>query len=204
MRKIIVYIATSADGYIARPDGNVDWLDRPGTAGDYGMGAFYRSIDTILWGRKTYQVALEFQKAGIRGAAFDPKVENYIFSHHPPSSAAPPVQFVTGAIPAFARRLRATPGKDIWMMGGASLIASFLDEKEIDEFVIHVIPTLIGEGIPLIAPRHLDVPLQLRSCRRFADGVVRLHYSVVKPKPRKGLGGNARPNKRLKLTGAPK
>src|SRR6266487_924798 len=83
MRKIIVYIATSADGYIARLDGNIDWLTRPRFAGDYGMRAFYRSIDTILWGRKTYDVALEFQKQGIKGAAFDPKVKNYIFSHHP-------------------------------------------------------------------------------------------------------------------------
>src|SRR3989442_1135713 len=88
------------------------------------------------------------QKQGIKGAAFDPKVKNYIFSHHPPASAAPPVEFVREAIPAFARRLRATPGKDIWMMGGAGLIASFLDENEIDEFVIHVIPTLIGERHP--------------------------------------------------------
>ena len=63
-RKIIAYIATSADGYIARLDGSVDWLDRPRTAGDYGIGAFYRSIDTILWGRKTYDMALEFQKQG--------------------------------------------------------------------------------------------------------------------------------------------
>ena len=67
-RKIIVYIATSADGYIARRDGNVDWLNRPRTAGDYGIGAFYRSIDTILWGRKTYDVALGFQKKKVRGS----------------------------------------------------------------------------------------------------------------------------------------
>src|SRR6266700_8082106 len=71
-------------------------------------------------------------------------------------------------------------------------------------FIIHVIPTLIGEGIPLIAPRHLDVLLQLRSCRHYSDGVVRLHYSVLKPRPRKRRGSNARPNKRLKLTGARK
>ena len=86
MRKIIVYIATSADGYIARPDGNVDWLNRPQTAGDYGMPSFYRSIDTILWGRKTYELALSFQKQGIPGAEFDPKVRNYIFSRRPPEA----------------------------------------------------------------------------------------------------------------------
>jgi dihydrofolate reductase len=180
MRKIIVYIATSADGYIARPDGSVDWLNRPRTAGDYGMGAFYRSIDTILWGRKTYELALEFQKQGITGAAFDPKVKNYVFSYQPRQSTVPVVEFITEPIPAFAKRLRATPGKNIWMMGGAGLIASFLDAGQIDEFIIHVIPTFIGEGIPLIAPQHRAVRLALRSCRRYSDGVVRLHYSVVK------------------------
>ena len=56
-RKIIVYIATSADGYIARPDGNVDWLNRPRPRGNYGIGAFFRSIDTIIWGRKTLDFA---------------------------------------------------------------------------------------------------------------------------------------------------
>ena len=61
-RKIIVSMASSTDGYIARPDGSVDWLDRPSPKGHYGMEAFYKSIDTILWGRKTYEVALEFQR----------------------------------------------------------------------------------------------------------------------------------------------
>jgi len=182
-RKIIVYIATSADGYIARRDGSVDWLDRPRIAGDYGMGAFYCSIDTILWGRKTYDVVLKFQKQRIKGAEFDTKLSNYIFSRRPPRSKQPqPVEFVTGNIPAFAKRLRAMPGKNIWMMGGGQLIASFLDAGQIDEFVIHVIPTFIGEGIPLIAPRHRTIPLALRSCRRYSDGVVRLHYEVEKSK----------------------
>src|SRR2546429_2133216 len=148
MRKVLAYIATSGDGYIARPDGNVDWLNRPRFAGDYGMRAFYRSIDTILWGRKTYDVALKFQKQGIRGAAFDPKVKNYIFSHHPPSSPTPPVEFVTEAIPALARRLRATPGKDIWMMGGAGLIAPPPDENQIAALIMPEIPTRIVHGNP--------------------------------------------------------
>ena len=185
MRKIIVYIATSADGYIARPDGNVDWLNRPRAAGDYGMRSFYRSIDTILWGRKTYEVALEFQKQGIPGAAFDPKLSNYVFSRRPPPSDLGSVKFVTRPIPAFVKRLRATPGKNVWIMGGAGLIASFLDAGEIDEFIIHVIPILIGEGIPLIAPRHRSVPLLLHSSRRYPDGVVRLHYSVARPRSRR-------------------
>ena len=77
-------------------------------------------------------------------------------------------------------RLRAKKGKDIWIMGGAGLIASFLDEGEIDEFILSVVPTLIGEGIPLIAPRYRTVPLKLISCTKFTDGVVKLHYAVGK------------------------
>ena len=83
-RKIIVYIATSADGFIARADGSVDWLDRPRPKDNYGMGIFYKSIDTILWGRKTCDVALDFQKKGVAGSAFDPRVKNYVFT--PPAT----------------------------------------------------------------------------------------------------------------------
>jgi dihydrofolate reductase len=186
-RKIIVYIATSADGCIARPDGSVDWLDRPQTAGDCGMRAFYRSIDTILWGRKTYEMAIEFQKQGVKGAGFDTKVKNLIFSRRPPRSNPPPVEFVTEPLSMFAKRLRRTPGKNIWMMGGAGLIGSFLDAGQIDEFIIHVVPTLIGDGIPLIAPRTRTVPLTLRSCRPYSDGVVRLHYAVSQDGPRRKI-----------------
>ena len=78
-RKIIVYIAISADGFIARPDGSVDWLDRPRPKGNYGMGAFLKSIDTVLWGRKTCDMALDFQKKGVPGTAFDTRVKNYVF-----------------------------------------------------------------------------------------------------------------------------
>lgn len=183
MRKIIVYIATSADGYIARRDGSVDWLNRAHTAGDYGMGDFYKTVDTILWGRKTYDF-------GVRsGPGFDANLKNYVFSTRPPASPAPGVEFVDESIGNFAQRLRAISGKDIWMMGGAGIIGSFLDEGQIDEFIIHVIPTFIGEGIPLIVPRHRTVPLKLHSCRNFSDGVVRLHYSVLSPESEK-RGGN--------------
>ena len=177
-RKIIVYIATSADGYIARRDGSVDWLNRPRTAGDYGMGAFFKTIDTILWGSKTYRVGLEMNAGdlGIYGS----KTKNYVFTHHPPKTAPPGIEFVNEPINQFSERLRATPGKDIWMMGGGGIIASFLDAGEIDEFIIHIIPTFIGEGIPLIAPKHRDVSLKLLSVRDYSDGVIRLHYEVAR------------------------
>ena len=180
-RKIIVYIATSADGYIARPDGDVEWLNRRPRTVDYGMREFYPTIDTILWGRKTYDWLLSYyRKRGKKEGMFDTKLANYVFSRRPRKRAAPGVEFVSEPVKAFAQRLRATPGKHIWMMGGAGIIASFLDEGEIDEFMIHVIPALIGEGIPLIAPSRRTVPLKLISSTKFTDGVVELHYAVGK------------------------
>jgi dihydrofolate reductase len=175
-RKIIVYIATSADGYIARPDGNVDWLNRPRPKGDYGMGAFMKSIDVILWGRKTYETTLGFGESG--SMSYGAKIKNYIFTSDPKRFGDSELEFVNEPVKEFTARLRAQPGKDIWMMGGGGIIASFLDAGELDEFIIHVIPTFIGEGIPLIAPRHRLVPLKLLSVRDYPDGVVRLHYEV--------------------------
>jgi dihydrofolate reductase len=180
-RQIIVYIATSADGFIARTDGSVDWLDRSRPKGNYGMGVFLKSIDTVLWGRKTCDMALDFQKKGVPGTAFDTRVKNYVFTRGLLPSAAPAgVEFMNEPIKAFTNRLREKKGKDIWMMGGAGIIASFLDEGQIDEFLIHVIPKFIGEGIPLIKPARRTVPLKLISCTKFPDGVVKLHYVVHK------------------------
>lgn len=180
-RKVIVYIATSADGYIARPDGDVDWLNRRPDTVDYGMRAFYPTIDTILWGRRTYDWLLNYyKKKGKKTGMFDRKLANYVFSRKPPRRGAPGVEFVSEPVKAFAQRLRGRPGKHIWMMGGGGLIASFLDAGEIDEFDIHVIPVFIGEGIPLVAPRHRDVSLRLLSSRKYPDGVVRLRYEVMR------------------------
>ena len=171
-RKIIVNIATSADGYIARPNDDIEWLtSRPAPKGFYGMGRFMQSIDTKLLGRKTYDLSLRM------GAKFD---RHYVFSRQPPASAPTGVEFVNGAISSFAERLKHEKGKDIWMMGGGDIIASFLDEGAIDEFIISIVPVFIGEGIPLIAPRHRHVPLDLRSVKRFPDGVVQVHYSLGK------------------------
>ena len=172
-RKIIVYIATSADGYIARPDGDVGWLDRPRPKGNYGMGEFLKTIDTILWGRKTYDQGIEM---GMKMDGFGKRIKNYVFSHHPQHSPAPTFEFINEPIKTFAQRLRSQPGKDIWMMGGGGIIGSFLDQHEIDEFMIHVVPIFIGEGIPLIEPRRRAVPLQLISSQSYPDGVVRLYF----------------------------
>jgi dihydrofolate reductase len=175
-RKIIVNLATSADGYIARPDGDIEWLTRRAAPkGFYGLSEFERSIDTKLLGRKTYDISLQL------GAKFDPKFRYYVFSRRPPSTPVPPgVEFVTEAISTFARRLREREGKNIWMMGGGEIIAAFLDEGAIDEFIITVVPTFIGEGVPFMTHRHRNVPLHLCSVQQFPDGVVQLHYAVSK------------------------
>jgi dihydrofolate reductase len=175
-RKIVAYLATSAEGYIARLDGDVKWLDRPRPKGNYGMGAFVKSIDTILWGRKTYSLGLEM---GMKGRPFGRGIKNYLFSRLPQAPSLPGFEYVSEPIKVFAQRLRAEPGKDIWMMGGGEIIASFLDEGEIDEFSIHVIPVLIGEGIPLIQPRHRLIRLKLLSVKKFPDGVVNLTFRVA-------------------------
>jgi dihydrofolate reductase len=173
-RKIIVHIATSADGYIARPDGDLDWLtSRPAPKGFYGMNAFMKSVDTMLLGRKTYDESKRL------GAKFDSKDRTIVFSRQaPPSDVPSGVEFVSDAIGPFVSRLQREPGKDIWLMGGGELIASFLDERAIDEFVISVVPVFIGDGIPLIARSHRHTPLDLHSVEPFGDGLVQLHYHV--------------------------
>ena len=173
-RKIIVNIATSADGYVARPDGNLDWLtERPAPKGFYGLPEFERSIDAKILGRKTFDASLQM------GARFGGSTVHYVFSRRLPPAAVPSgVQFVTESIRTFAKRLRAQAGKDVWMMGGGEIIGSFLDEDAIDEFIISVVPIFIGEGIPLLAPRHREVALRLLAVQQFADGVVQLHYRI--------------------------
>ena len=173
-RKVIVHIATSADGYIAGPDGDLEWLtSRPAPDGFYGMNTFMKSIDTTVLGRKTYEVSLGL------GAKFDARSRTIVFSRQaPPADVPSGVEFVNGAIGPVVRRLREQPGKDIWLMGGGEIIASFLDEQAIDEFVISVVPVFIGDGIPLIARRHRHVPLHLQSVERFEDGLVQLHYRL--------------------------
>ncbi len=173
-RKIIVNIATSADGYIARLDGNLDWLTkRQAPKGFYGLPELERSTDAKILGRKTFDWSLKL------GARFDAGSPHYVFSRRPaPGSVPAGVQFVHQSIGSFVKRIHTEAGKNIWMMGGGEIIGSFLDEGAIDEFIITVVPTFIGEGIPLLGPRHREVALRLLGVQHFPDGVVQLHYEV--------------------------
>jgi dihydrofolate reductase len=173
-RKIIVNIATSADGYVARLGGNLDWLtERPAPKGFCGLPEFERSIDAKILGRKTYDSSVQM------GAKFRADGLHYVFSRQSPPTVVPEgVFFISEPIGSFADRLLREGGKDIWLMGGGEIIGSFLDEDAIDEFIISVVPTFIGEGIPLVAPRHREIPLRLLGVEQFPDGVVQLHYQV--------------------------
>ena len=173
-RKIIVNLATSADGYVARLDGCLDWLtERPAPMGFYGLPEFERSTDAKILGRKTFDRSLQM------GARFSAGDVHYVFSRRLPAAPAPAgIHFVSESIRTFTEQLRKEAGKNVWMMGGGDIIGSFLDEDAIDEFIITVIPTFIGEGIPLLAPRHRTVALRLLGVQQFLDGVVQLHYEV--------------------------
>jgi dihydrofolate reductase len=178
-RKIIVNLATSADGYIARPDGNLDWLtERPEPEGFYGLPEFERSTDVKILGRKTFDWVMKM------GGGFGGHAPHHVFSRQaPPASVPAGVKFVNEPIGAFVARLRSQAGKNIWMMGGGEIIASFLDEGAIDEFIVTIVPTFIGEGIPLLAPRHREVALRLLGVQQFPDNVVQLHYQVQQTGP---------------------
>jgi dihydrofolate reductase len=172
LRKIIAYFASSIDGFIARPDGAVDWLDRPRPRGNYGMAAFVRSVDTVVMGRETYNIGMKL------GSGVWPGKKNIILS----STLAP--NSVEGAVVAsgdprdLAARWTAEKGRDIWLMGGSAVFGAFLDAGALDEIIIHVVPIAIGVGIPLFDPKPRTSEMNLLSVKKFPDGVVRLHYAA--------------------------
>ena len=177
MKKIIAYLATSADGFIARPDGDVTWLDRPRPSDEYGMPAFLRSIDTVVMGRETYEAG---QRLG--GALVEGK-RNIVLSRTLPSYGIPGATVEKAEPLELANRLSDEKGKNVWLMGGANVFGSFLSAGALDELIIHVVPILIGTGMPLLDATPREVELKLRSTRRFADGVVRLHYDIDRTAP---------------------
>ncbi|MDQ3256021.1 MAG: dihydrofolate reductase family protein [Acidobacteriota bacterium] len=169
MRKVKLFIANSLDGYIARPDGSVDWLF---TDGDYGMKDFFKSVDTALMGCKTYDWSLKFGGPPdvFKGMTY------YVFSRSHRSGAVEGVQFVSGDISPFVESLRQAEGKDIWLMGGGELVESFLKERLIDEFILTIHPIVLGAGIPLFRGEGQQTDLKLIKCKSYKSGIVQVHY----------------------------
>jgi dihydrofolate reductase len=171
-RQIVANLATSADGFIARPDGSVDWLDRPQPAGAYQLPAFLRAIDTVIMGRVTWERGRDLGGALVEGK------RNIVLSRTLQPFAIPGAAVQNIPAARLAEELRADKGRDVWLMGGAQVFSEFLAADCLDQLVIHVVPVLIGTGIPLLDAVPRTVELALRSTRKFPDGVVRLHYDL--------------------------
>lgn len=167
-RKVVLYIATSLDGYIARKDGSVDWL--PGLDDeDYGYSSFLATVDTVVMGRVTYEQLLDFGDYPYKGK------KGYVFSSER-RGRGPHVEFVNSPPKKFTEGLRDEKGQDIWLVGGAELVDSFLSADLIDQFIISVAPMILGEGIPLFFPDGRERKLRLVGSKSFPSGLVQSVY----------------------------
>jgi dihydrofolate reductase len=146
VRKVIYFLAASLDGFIARVDGSVDWLktDDLEEAGDE-LKEFAASVDTVLFGRKTWEKGLELDPSGDSFAGYT----NYVFSRTPRESEKPNVIFVNSDPAEFVQKLTEEEGKNIWLMGGGELAAALLDAGLIDEIILSIQPVILGKGIPM-------------------------------------------------------
>ncbi len=172
MRKITVFIATSLDGYIAAPDGGVDWLF---TDADYGYAAFYDSVDIILMGRRTFEQLLTFGPYPYAGK------ECFVFASQPADHMHECAQFVSEDVGAYVRALQQRPGRGIWLVGGAGLIQQFVEEDLVDEWVISLHPVLLGDGLRLFSGAFPRAPLHLQGVQHYDSGLVQLHYLRHEP-----------------------
>jgi dihydrofolate reductase len=171
MRKIICYIATSLDGYIARENHQLDWLPQEGED-IYGYGAFLQSIDTVVMGHNTYKEILSFDVDYPY-----PDQVNYVYSSTPKEDDDH-AQFINAPATELIERLKNEPGKDIWLVGGGKLFSTFLEEGLIDELIQFIIPTTIGKGIQLFQESSKDINWDLLECQSYPDSSVKLHYKL--------------------------
>jgi dihydrofolate reductase len=164
-----VYIAVSLDGFIARPDGRLDWLapfDQSGE--DYGYKAFFDGVDMLVIGRKTYDVVLGFEKWPYEG-------KRCVVVTHAPPKAKHGETFHSGPVEQLVDRLGQEGVRRIYVDGGA-LIRSFFALDLVDDVTLSVIPVLLGAGIPLFGG--VERTLKLVSSRSFPSGLVQLCYNV--------------------------
>ena len=166
-----VFIAATLDGFIARRDGAIDWLSVVQREGeDYGYRAFHDSVDTIVVGRSTYELALGFDPwpyAGKRCIVLT-------------STAREPrhgEEFFSGSVRDLCARLEAEGARRAYVDGGA-VIQQFLAERLITELTLSLIPILLGEGVRLFGATGKDIPLELESAQSFDSGLVQLRYRL--------------------------
>jgi dihydrofolate reductase len=176
MRKVILGLGISLDGYIARSDGAVDFLFMPK---DYSMGPFFKSVDTALMGRKTYAVSLKM------GGNFGGSMASYVFSRTLPPGERDGVIFTRESPAAVLGKLRRSRGKHIWLMGGGELVRDFMKADLVDELYIGLVPVLIGEGIPLFPPSFPQRNFALVKNETFSKGLIALTYRRLRAQTKK-------------------
>ncbi len=169
-RKVVLYIATSLDGYVATPDGGVEWLDQFNeqlSNTDYSFDSFMDTVDTALMGKNTYEQVLTF------GDWPYPNLETYVFSTSM-SDDIEHAKVIKEDPKTFIDELKKNEGKDIWLIGGAKLAKAFLDHDLVDEMMIYIMPILLGEGLSLYQGT-MDKVFKLKDMKAYADCAF-IHY----------------------------
>jgi dihydrofolate reductase len=175
-RKIILYIATSLDGYIAKPNDDLSFLKLVEKVGeDYGYAEFTATIDTIILGRKTYDWVLR----EIGTSHYDNGDRNIYVMTRTQKPAVGKTIFYTGDLTELVQQLKAENGKNIYCDGGAEIVTELLKNDLIDEFIISVIPILVGNGTRLFKDGRPEQILELISTKQFDKGLTQLHYKRV-------------------------
>ncbi len=171
---IQLYIATSLDGYIAKNNDSVDWLDEmPHPEGeDYGYEEFYSGVDTVIMGRKTYDVVVGF---GVEWPYSDCKTYVVTRDQNFKGKLGNPTT-INDLSPETIREIRNESRKNIWLVGGGRLVAEFLNQGWIDEMIISLMPVVLGEGIPLFPPKIKESWFSLEKSRSYDSGAVILSY----------------------------
>jgi dihydrofolate reductase len=170
-RKLILYIATSVDGYIAGPGDDLSFLSRVEKEGeDYGYADFIANVDTVILGRRTYDWV-------VRHAGFFPHAdkEAYIITRTARPQEGNTI-FYTGDLKELVTRLKQQEGKNIFCDGGAEVVHALLREELVDEVTISIIPVMLGDGISLFKDGRPQMPLELVTATSFYTGLVQLHY----------------------------
>jgi dihydrofolate reductase len=167
MPKVVLFIATSLDGYIASPDGTVDWLFHDA---DYGYTEFMASVDAVVMGRKTWEQAKTFEDVPFAGK----KV--IVFSRSQSDASEDRIRIVQGDPSTTIAEIQSSVQKDIWLVGGGDLIQQLIASNLIDEFRLFVHPIILGQGIPLFTPHSRKTNLSFEGSESFPSGLVELRY----------------------------
>jgi dihydrofolate reductase len=173
MRKIILQLAVSLDGYIEGPNGEFDWCF---TDQDYGMSEFFKRVDATFMGRKTYELALAMESEAPAGF---PKMKEYVFSNSL-SNAKEGVVLVRGDIKSEVERIKKEKGRGIWLFGGAELISLLMNLQLVDEIILAVHPVILGSGKALFKDIKERTWLTLTDHKIYPNGLAFLTYSVNK------------------------